>query len=225
MIIADAVDNKMLYEDVFKGFFEWGEKIRCEGIPASTLGPALMPFTLTHKADMKAAWYLTNKEGGCKTKTYFCHLCCCDRHNLTSYKVNEFRCNRCKKRNRVKCHHHEVCDNVRVDQLLQELEQQLGNYYNTHGKTFEDIKSKSPLRTDHMEVNRTSDIHHIDYIIPQHNHEKQWEFSRFIAKECMLRGIQLVGTQVEEWRSLLRESIISETKISCLLKVIELGRK
>jgi hypothetical protein len=70
-----------------------------------------------------------------------------------------------------------------------------------------------------MQVNRTSDIHHIDYIIPQHSNEKQREFSRFIAKECMLRGIQLVGTQVKEWRSLLRESIILETKISSLPKV------
>jgi hypothetical protein len=53
-----------------------------------------------------------------------------------------------------------------------------------------------------MQMNRTSDIHHIDYIILHHNPEKQQQFSQFIAKECILRGIQLVGTQVEEWRSL-----------------------
>jgi hypothetical protein len=102
----------------------------------------------------------------------------------------------------MKCHHHEVCDNVHVDKLLQELKQQLGEYYNTHGKTFEDIQSRSHLQTDHMQMNRTSDIHHIDYIILHHNPEKQQQFSQFIAKECILRGIQLVGTQVEEWRSL-----------------------
>jgi hypothetical protein len=26
MIITDAIDNEHLYEDVFKGFYEWGEK-------------------------------------------------------------------------------------------------------------------------------------------------------------------------------------------------------
>jgi hypothetical protein len=70
MIIADAIDNKHLYEDVFKGFCEWGEKIRHEGVPASDLGPALMPLKVTHNADMKAAWYLSNKGGGCKTNFF-----------------------------------------------------------------------------------------------------------------------------------------------------------
>jgi hypothetical protein len=70
MIVSDAIDNKHLYEDVFKGFYEWGEKKHCEGVPASDLGPTLMPFKVTHNADMKAAWYLSNKGGGCKTKTF-----------------------------------------------------------------------------------------------------------------------------------------------------------
>jgi hypothetical protein len=68
MIIANAIDNKHLYKDVFKGFYEWGEKIRREGVPASYLGPSLLPFKVTHSADMKAAWYLSNKGGGCKVK-------------------------------------------------------------------------------------------------------------------------------------------------------------
>jgi hypothetical protein len=48
MIIADAKDNKHLYEDVFKEYYDWGEKIRHEGLAASELGPKLMPFTVTH---------------------------------------------------------------------------------------------------------------------------------------------------------------------------------
>jgi hypothetical protein len=30
-----------------------------------------MPFKVTHNADVKAAWYLINKGGGCKTKNFF----------------------------------------------------------------------------------------------------------------------------------------------------------
>jgi hypothetical protein len=219
MIIADAIDNKHLYEDVFKGFYEWGEKIRHEGVPASDLGPALMPFKVTHNADMKAAWYLSNKGGGCKTKNFFCHLCSCDRHSLTSFQVNELRCDRCKANNRMKCHHHQVCDNVSVEMILDELEQQLGQYYASHGHTFDEIQSRTNLQTDHMQANRCTDMNHIDYIIPHHDPEKLRQYSQFIARECILRGIQLVGTQVEEWRSVLRESVLLEAKISCLLKV------
>jgi hypothetical protein len=55
MIIADAKDNKHLYEDVFKQYYEWGEKLRLEGLAESELGPKLMPFTVTHTTYLKAA--------------------------------------------------------------------------------------------------------------------------------------------------------------------------
>jgi nitrogen regulatory protein PII-like uncharacterized protein len=63
MVIADAIDNKHLYEDVFKEYYKWGDKLRLEGLAKSSLGPKLMPFTVTHTTDMKAAWYFKN-EGG-----------------------------------------------------------------------------------------------------------------------------------------------------------------
>ncbi len=179
---------------------------------ASDLGPALMPFKVTHNADMKAAWYLSNKGGGCKTKNFFCHLCSCDRHSLTFFQVNELRCERCKANSRMKCHHHQVCDNVSVEMILDELEQQLGQYYASHGHTFDEIQSQTNLRRDHMQANRCTDMNHIDYIIPHHDPEKLRQYSQFIARECILQGIQLVGTQVEEWRSVLRESVLLERK-------------
>jgi hypothetical protein len=64
MIIADAKDNKHLYEDVFKEYYEWGEKLRLEGLPESELGPKLMPFNVTHTPDLKGAWFLCGR-GGC----------------------------------------------------------------------------------------------------------------------------------------------------------------
>jgi hypothetical protein len=221
MIIADAKDNKHLYEDVFKDYYEWGEKLRLEGLPASDFGPKLCPFTVTHTTDMKAAWYLSNRGGGCKNKTNFCHLCTCTKDSLTSFFAGDFRCDRCKRRDRKRCYHHTVCDSVSVPRMLQDLESQLGSYYETHGKTYHQILSSTKLRFDHMQADRETDDHHIDYVIPNNNPEKQRQYTQFIARECRLRGLRLLGTQVEEWRTLLRGSIQMETWISILERVRE----
>jgi len=219
MIIADATDNKHLYQEVFKEYYDWGEKIRMEGLPASPLGPKLMPFKVTHTTDMKAAWYLSNKGGGCKNKNFFCHLCTCTKDSLTSYSIDNDRCNRCKIRNRRKCYHHEVCDSVKVQSMLDNLESSLGEYYEKHGKTYKEIMEKTQLRTDHMQATKESDMRHIDYIIPVNDPEKQRQYSQFIARECFLRGIRLHGTQVDEWRSLLRVSVSMEKYIFFLERV------
>lgn len=55
--------------------------------------------------------------------------------------------------------------------MLEVLEAQLGDYYNKHGKAYNDILAATKLRVDHMQVDRESDINHIDYIIPVHNAE------------------------------------------------------
>jgi hypothetical protein len=71
MIIPDANDNKHLYEDVFKDYYQWGKRLRLEGLPASQFGPKLCPFIVTHTTDMKAARFLSSRGGGCKNKTMF----------------------------------------------------------------------------------------------------------------------------------------------------------
>ena len=73
MIVADAKDSKVLYEDAFKGFCEWGKHISIHGLPATGKEPALRPFKVTHNSDMKAAWYLSNRGSGCKTTHFFLH--------------------------------------------------------------------------------------------------------------------------------------------------------
>jgi uracil phosphoribosyltransferase len=86
----------------------------------------------------------------------------------------------------MKCHHHQVCDNVHVEMILDELEQQLGQYYATHGHTFDEIQSRTNLLTDPMQANRGTDMNHIDFIIPHHDPEKLRQYSKFIARECIL---------------------------------------
>ncbi len=53
MIIADAKDNTHLYEDVFKEYYNWGEKLRRGGLAASEFRTKLMPFIVTHTPDLK----------------------------------------------------------------------------------------------------------------------------------------------------------------------------
>jgi len=44
LIIADARDKKDMYEEVFREFYEWGDLISREGLPADGDEPALLPF-------------------------------------------------------------------------------------------------------------------------------------------------------------------------------------
>jgi hypothetical protein len=218
-IIADARDNKHLYEEVFNDFYEWGEKLRTEGLPESRFGPKLHPFSVTHNTDLKAAWYLSDRGGGCKNKTFFCHLCDCTKNTLVSYNVNELRCDRCKRRGKPKCYHHKVCDEVYVNAMVDDLEQQLGKYYDRHGRTYEEIMSKTKLGTDHMQATKHLDPNHIDYDVPQNDPDKIRQYTQFIAKECTIRKISTVGGQLEEWRALLRMSVTMEKYIFFLLNV------
>ncbi len=218
LIIADARDNKSLYEDVFKEFYQWGDKIQHEGLPASNAGPALFPFKVTHCADLKGSWYLSNRGGGCKNKEFFCTLCTCTKHTLTSYKTDDERCDRCKGRQKKKCYHHAVCDSVTVPFLLQCLEEEVGNYFERHGRTFAAVREKSKLRTDPIQVNKEEDIQHIDYSIPDSNEEKLREYTQFISRECRIRSIPLHG-RLDDWRTALRRCVVIERYIASLEKV------
>jgi hypothetical protein len=200
MMIANAKDNKHLYEDVFKQYYEWGEMLRVEGLAESELGPKLMPFTVTHTTDLKAAWFLSNRGGSCKNKTHFCHLCACTKDTLTSFSIGDLHCKCCKWKNRIKCFHHTVCEQVNVESMLNELENPLGEYYRIHGKSYQQILYTSQLRVDYMQADMESDLKHIDYVIPVNDVKKKKVIPQFIARECHLRGLTLHGTQVEEWR-------------------------
>jgi hypothetical protein len=100
-----------------------------------------------------------------------------------------------------------------------ELESQLGSYYNRHGQTYEEILSKTKWTTNHMQATKHIDPYHIDYDIPQHDPEKLRQYTQFIARECKLQKINIQGAQLEEWRLLLRQSVAMEKYISYLLNV------
>jgi len=120
-------------------------------------------------------------------------------------------------KDRKKCYHHDICDQVNVAKLLSDLEAQLGSYYERHGKQFHEIRRRSKLQTSHMQANRETDNTHIDYVVPPGNDEKKKEFANFIARECILRGIRIeMSDNLEDWRSALRMSVAMENYVSFL---------
>jgi exopolysaccharide biosynthesis predicted pyruvyltransferase EpsI len=137
---------------------------------------------------------------------------------LAPYNVGDDRCSRCKRRGSNKCYHIEVCDSTRTDILLRDLEKFLGQYYARYKKDFHLVKSETKLLTDPLHANCAKDIHHIDYVIPDNNLQKKREYTQFIAKECMLRKINIQGANVEEWREMLRECNKLEKNFSFFLQ-------
>jgi hypothetical protein len=76
----------------------------------------------------------------------------------------------------------------------------------------QEIIRRSKLLTDHMQADKESDPQHIDYIVPPFDDEKQKQYANFIARKCIIQGLQIVSCD-NEWRSLLRESVAMEKYI------------
>jgi hypothetical protein len=137
---------------------------------------------------------------------------------LVSYKVEDNRCNRCKTRQKLKCYHHPVCDSISVPLLLQSLQDELGYYHERHQKTFDEIRKKSKLRTNFLQVDKATDIMHIEYIVPQNDEDKVREYTQFISRECRIRSLPCHG-RLEDWWMALFQSVQMERSIESLEKV------
>jgi len=99
-----------------------------------------------------------------------------------SFKACDFQWERCKRCHKKKCFHHGVCDSVRVEALLQELEAELGDYKNRNGKQFDEVLKKRRIQRDHAMVGKESNINHIDFIVPDNNDEKLKQYTQFISR-------------------------------------------
>ncbi len=221
LVMADAKDSKALYNDVFKEFYQYSEKLRQFGMEATDTEPALKPFIVTHPQDMKSAQTVSNKGGNCKMKTYFCHLCSCRKDELVRYKFGADWCQRCKAAHRARCYHHALCDSISTEKLLSELDGELASYLERCCVSYSDVKKRSKLLTDPLQVNKESDISHIDFVIPENDSGQKSEYSMFIARECVLRRIPTHGKSVEEWREALRSCVFVEHRIQCLQSLKE----
>jgi len=206
-VMADAKDSKELYSTVFQDFYEHAERLQINRMPECDGEPALRPFISLHLQDMKSTQTVSKQGGNCKMKHFFCHLCSCTKHKLISYNTGENCCGHCKKHNRQKCYHIEVCDSTRTEILLRDLESSVGEYNDLYKKDFHLVQKESKLLTDPTQANQETDINHINYVIPENLPHKKREYTQFIAKECMLCRINMHGNNVEEWREMLQECI------------------
>jgi hypothetical protein len=53
-----------------KSFMTGANDISHFGLPEADGMPALRPFNVVHNSDMKAAWYLSGRGGGCKSTNF-----------------------------------------------------------------------------------------------------------------------------------------------------------
>jgi hypothetical protein len=118
----------------------------------------------------------------------------------------------------MKCYHHPVCDSFSVPFLLQSLQDELGSYHEGHWKTFDEIRKKSKLRTNFLQVDKATNIMHIEYAIPQNDEDKVREYMQFISREFRIRSIPCCG-RLEDWRMALFQSVQMERSIESLKKV------
>jgi hypothetical protein len=101
------------------------------------------------------------------------------------------------------------------------LDGELASYLERCCVSYSDVKKRSKLLTDPLQVNKDSDISHIDFVIPENDSGRKSEYSMFIARECVLRKIPTHGKSVEEWREALRSCVFVERRIQCLLSLKE----
>jgi hypothetical protein len=150
--MADAQDKSKMYSEFFSDFYKYTEGIQSNGIPASEHGPHLHPMKVSYLSDIKAIWTTSDRDGNCKKRHFFCHLCSAMHHDLTSWKEGSMRCSICKQRNKLKCYHHQVCDSTTIEAFLADLKVSLDDYLKKNGKHYEEVMSKTKLQHDHTMV-------------------------------------------------------------------------
>ncbi len=85
-------DSKTAYKE-FSDFFLFFERLKKYGMPASELGPAIMPMEIWSPQDLSSIWKCLNTGSGARKNgtTHFCHLCPCTGNTIVRYLVEENR--------------------------------------------------------------------------------------------------------------------------------------
>jgi hypothetical protein len=85
-------DSKEAYQE-FADVFKFFENVMKEGLPASALGPAIMPIIIWSPQDLSSIWKSLGTGSGAKKKgdTHWCHLCACTGDGIASFTVEENR--------------------------------------------------------------------------------------------------------------------------------------
>ncbi len=121
----------------------------------------------------------------------------------------------------MKCYHHEACGSTTTKQLLLDLQEEMIQYCDNYVKDLSTVNKESKLRTDPSQVDKETDVHHIDFVLPNEDRARRNEYVQFIAKECQIRNIPIMGSSVLEWRDALRACVLLERRLNLLIKLKE----
>ena len=94
------------------------------------------------------------------------------------------------------------------------------SYHALHRTTYDEVQKKTKLQTDPTVSGKENDITHIEFVIPLNDEGKLREYTQFIAQECRIRKIPLIG-RLDDWRSALLACTNMERYLMQLQKVRE----
>jgi hypothetical protein len=85
-------DSKKAYKE-FSDFFKFFEYVKKNGLPASELGPRILPLDIWSPQDLSSIWKCLNTGSGARKNgdTHFCHLCPCSGNSILQFKVKKNR--------------------------------------------------------------------------------------------------------------------------------------
>jgi hypothetical protein len=83
-------DSKRAYKE-FTDFFSFFERVKKFGLPASELGPRILPLDIWSPQDLSSIWKCLGTGSGARKNgnTHFCHLCACSGNSIVRFLVEE----------------------------------------------------------------------------------------------------------------------------------------
>jgi len=219
-------DTKEAYGN-FQDFFEFFERVKREGLPASALGPAIHPMLVWSPQDLSSLWKTLNTGTGAKKNcnSFFCHVCPCSSRDILYYKVERNRCERCIRKGNEKCFHWSVGDEATIENFQQILRAELGDYIETIGATIEDIRQRSRIVYNPTAIDKETNINNIEFVISTEDDtdadmEQLFYFNSLLNEELQLRSMDLDGT-LGDRRERLKNQLMQEERIMLMQKAIE----
>jgi hypothetical protein len=225
-------DTKDAYQ-YFKDFFEFFEKVKREGLPASELGPQILPMQVWSPQDLSSLWKTLNTGTGAKKNcnSYFCHVCPCSSRDILFFKVDENRCTRCKRNNSEKCFHWAVGDESTIEYFQTLLENEHGEFLRSCGATLNEIKKQSKIKYNPTAIDKEVDVYNIEFAPSGEESnaeiEKLFFFNTLVTEELTLRNMPIDGT-LGERRERLRKQLLVEERIILMQLAVqrsEMGRE
>ena len=111
MVCVESREKGTTYQEDMSIFFKFICKTEKHGILYNSKTYYLKA---SFPADMSCHWKVTGIGGATKQQTLFCHCCSCQSADIGKYKVEESRCDICRRLNIKRCY----CHNLETDRIF-----------------------------------------------------------------------------------------------------------